>query len=102
MPIWLRWSHWISSAFNLFKGGRYDAQGLIEVLQDAVGPDRRIFDVPKASPVGCRVAVVTSRTADGKACVIANYRGASQRDPDAAYQFWIPGGEFENPSLRKL
>lgn len=99
MPFILRWLRWISSAFNLFKGGRYDALRLIEVLQDAVGPDRRIFDVPKASPVGCRVAVVTSRTADGKVCVIANYRGAGERDPDAAYQFWTPGGELENPFL---
>lgn len=95
----LRWLHWLGSAFNLFKGDRYDSQGLIEVFQDAVGLDRRIFDVSKASPVGCRVAVVASRTADGKACVIANYRGAGQRDPDAAYQFWTPGGELENPFL---
>lgn len=98
-PFFLRWLNWISSAFNLFSGGRYNAQGLTDVLQDVVGPDRRIFDIPKASPVGCRVAVVASRTEDGKACVIANYRGAGQRDPDVAYQFWIPGGELENPFL---
>jgi hypothetical protein len=36
---------------------------------------RRWFDVTTTSSTGCRVAIITSRTSDGKACVLANYRG---------------------------
>jgi hypothetical protein len=49
------------------------------------------------SPAGCRVAVVASRTSDGKACVLANYHGVGLRDLSAAYQFLIPQTHQEIP-----
>ncbi|CAG7951165.1 unnamed protein product [Penicillium salamii] len=48
---------------------------------------------------GCRVAIITSRISDGKACVLANYRGKGHRDLKAAYQFLTPRTENENPFL---
>jgi hypothetical protein len=94
-----RFVQWFASAFNLMLTGLYDSADLSQTLKKAVTPERRIFDVATASPAGCRVAVVASRTSDGKACVLANYRGTGQRNANAAYQFLIPNSSQENPSL---
>jgi hypothetical protein len=89
----------LASAFNLIPRSLYDSQSLAQTLKEAVPADRRIFDVATASPAGCRVAVVASRTSDGKACVLANYRGTGQRRADAAYEFLTPSHDRENPYL---
>ena len=94
-----RFVRWLASAFNLIPSSLYDSQRLSQTLKEAVAPDRRIFDVTTANPAGCRVAVVASRTSDGKACVLANYRGTGQRRADAAYQFLTPDHDQENPYL---
>ena len=94
-----RFVQWFASAFNLILTGLYDSATLSQTLKEAVTPERRIFDVATASPAGCRVAVVASRTSDGKACVLANYRGTGQRSAKAAYQFLVPNSSQENPSL---
>ncbi|KAK9846933.1 hypothetical protein MYU51_000023 [Penicillium brevicompactum] len=78
---------------------QYDSDNLESILQKVVDPQRRIFDVMKTS-AGCRVAIITSRISDGKACVLANYRGKGHRDLKAAYQFLTPRTENENPFLR--
>ena len=80
-----RFVRWLASAFNVIPSSLYDSQSLAQTLKEAVPADRRIFDVTTASPAGCRVAVVASRTSDGKACMLANYRGTGQRRADAAY-----------------
>ncbi|KAJ5769721.1 uncharacterized protein N7511_001772 [Penicillium nucicola] len=90
---------WLASAFNLTTNGLYDSDGLSEIINAAVGPSRRMFDVATASPAGCRLAVVASRTSDGKACVLANYRGIGPRTIDTAYQFLAPRDDRENPLL---
>ncbi|KAJ5215322.1 uncharacterized protein N7498_001729 [Penicillium cinerascens] len=99
IDIFFNNSSWFASAFNLMLTGLYDSVSLSQTLKEAVTPERRIFDVATASPVGCRVAVVASRTSDGKACVLANYRGIGQRSAKAAYQFLVPNSSQENPSL---
>ncbi|KAJ5771523.1 uncharacterized protein N7511_003574 [Penicillium nucicola] len=91
---------WLASAFNLTTHSLYDSDGLSEIINTAVGPSRRMFDVATASPAGCRVAVVASRTSDGKACVLANYRGIGPRTIDTAYQFLAPRDDRENPLVR--
>lgn len=96
MPQFVRW---LASAFNVIPRSLYDSRNLAQTLKEAVPADRRLFDVATASPVGCRVAVVASRTSDGKACVFANYRGAGQRRADAAYEFLAPSHDHENPKL---
>lgn len=61
-----------------------------------------MFDVTTTSSTGCRVAIITSRTSDGKACVLANYRGMGQREVNAAYEFLIPKTADENPHVWKV
>ncbi|KAJ5655009.1 hypothetical protein N7490_002012 [Penicillium lividum] len=94
-----RFVRWLASAFNVIPSSLYDSQNLAQTLKEAVPADRRIFDVTTASPAGCRVAVVASRTSDGKACVLANYRGTGHRRADAAYEFLTPSHDQENPYL---
>ncbi|CAG7999508.1 unnamed protein product [Penicillium nalgiovense] len=76
---------WLASAFNLTTDGLYDSDGLSQIF--------------KAAPAGCRIAIVASRTSDGKACVLANYRGTSPRTTNTAYQFLAPRNDEESPSL---
>ncbi|KAJ5033175.1 hypothetical protein NUH16_003091 [Penicillium rubens] len=90
---------WLASAFNLTTDGLYDSDGLSQIFKAAVGPSRRMFDVATASPAGCRIAIVASRTFDGKACVLANYRGTRSRTTNTAYQFLAPRNGGENPAL---
>ncbi|CAG7935874.1 unnamed protein product [Penicillium salamii] len=89
----------LASAFNLTTEGVYDSHGLSQIFKAVVGPSRRIFDVATASPAGCRVAIVASRTSDRKACVLANYRGTSPRTTNTAYQFLAPHDDREDPFL---
>lgn len=98
VPV-LRGIQWFASAFNLIIGGLYDSKRLSQILKEAINPCRRVFDVATANPAGCRVAVVASRTSDGKACVLANYRGMGRRGGNAAYQFLAPHNDQENPFL---
>ncbi|CAG8138277.1 unnamed protein product, partial [Penicillium salamii] len=88
---------WLASAFNLTTDGLYDSDGLSHIFKTAVGPSRRMFDVVTASPAGCRIAIVASRTSDGKACILANYRGASPRPTNTAYQFLVPHHDRKDP-----
>ncbi|KAJ5340343.1 hypothetical protein N7541_009467 [Penicillium brevicompactum] len=90
---------WLASAFNLITDGLYDSDGLSQIFKAAVGPSRRMFDVATASPAGCRIAIVASRTSDGKACVLANYRRKSPRSANTAYQFLAPHDDREDPFL---
>ncbi|KAJ5611997.1 hypothetical protein N7510_005191 [Penicillium lagena] len=94
-----RWIQWFASAFNLAKHGLYDSQSLAQTFKEVVSPCRRIFDAATANPTGCRVAIVASRTSDGKACVLANYRGTGPRTGNAAYEFLAPHNDQENPFL---
>ncbi|KAJ5938376.1 hypothetical protein N7466_001510 [Penicillium verhagenii] len=94
-----RFVRWLASAFNLIPSSLYNSQGLSQTFREVVGLDRRLFDVNTANPAGCRIAVVVSRTSDGKACVLANYRGTGPRRGNSAYQFLAPDDEQENPFL---
>ncbi|CAI7631192.1 unnamed protein product [Penicillium pancosmium] len=100
-PI-LRYAHWLASAFNLTSHGLYDSRRLSETLQEAINPGRRLFDVPTMNPSGCRVAVVASRTSDGKACVMANYRGVGRNAAPAAYHFVTPHDNQEDLDLIEI
>lgn len=99
-----RCMRWLASAINLTTNGLYDSDGLSQALRAAVGPSRRMFDVATASPAGCRIAIVASRTSDGTACVFANYRGIGPRTTNTAYHFLAPHDDHddhddpENPS----
>lgn len=89
---------WVKYLTGFLADGQYDSDNLENILQKVVDPQRRLFDVMKSS-AGCRVAIITSRISDGKACVLANYRGKGQRDVKSAYQFLTPRTENENPFL---
>jgi hypothetical protein len=70
-----------------------------KVLQEALGLGRRIFDFGTTACASSRVAVITSRISDSKACVLANYRGVGFRDTESAYEFLIPETQNYNPFL---
>jgi hypothetical protein len=57
---------------------------LEQVLLEAIDPDQRIFDVPTANMADCRVVVVTNRTSDWKARILANHRGLGYWQGDKA------------------
>lgn len=86
-------------ATKMLTGGQYDSENLVAVLKEAVGSKRRIFDVSTTETAGCKVAIITSRASDGKACVFGNYRGQSQRTENSAYEFLLPEDEKHNPFL---
>jgi hypothetical protein len=90
---------WLASAFNLTTDGLYDSDRLSDIFKAAVGSSRRMFDIATANPAGCRIAIVASRTSDGKACVLANYRGTSPRSTNTAYQFLATHDDRENPFI---
>ncbi|KAJ5865430.1 Acyl transferase/acyl hydrolase/lysophospholipase [Penicillium soppii] len=58
-----------------------------------------MFDMSTTRTAGSRVAIITSRISDGKACVLANYRGVGRRLVDSAYEFLKPEEESQNPFL---
>jgi hypothetical protein len=89
----------INWTFSILRDRKYNSSILEHNLKAILGHQRRMFDVATSNPAGCRVAIVTSRSSDGKACVLANYRGRGRRTPDAAYQFLLPRNEDQNPFL---
>lgn len=97
-----RCATWIKSLACFLADCQYDSERLEDALQRVVDPQRRMFDVTTTSSTGCRVAIITSRTSDGKACVLANYRGMGQREVNAAYEFLIPKMADENPHVWKV
>ncbi|KAJ5160980.1 uncharacterized protein N7482_007984 [Penicillium canariense] len=86
-------------ATKMLTGGQYDSANLVAVLKGAVDSKRRVFDVATTETSGCKVAIITSRASDGKACVFGNYRGQSQRTENSAYEFLLPEDEKHNPFL---
>lgn len=98
LPI-IRCLTWIKNLVKVLTDSRYDSENLENTLKMAVAPQRRMFDVPTTKVAGCRLAIITSRTDDGKACVLANYRGLGRRKENGAYLFLAPQKEHENPFL---
>ncbi|CAG8064616.1 unnamed protein product, partial [Penicillium salamii] len=94
-----RYTNWFRFLGGFMADSHYDSDNLEEVLKKAVNPHRRMFDVPTPNSTGCRVAIVTSRVSDGRACVWANYRGTSRQNTKAAYVFLTPRTESQNPLL---
>lgn len=90
---------WIKCVAGLLADGQYDGAKLENTLKEAIDPDRRMFDVSTTRTAGSRVAIIASRISDGKACVLANYRGVGRRPVDSAYQFLKPEQESQNPFL---
>lgn len=79
--------------------GLYDSEGLSKILKAAVNLSRCMFDVATANPAGCRTAIIVSRISNGKACVLANYRGTSPHSTNTAYEFLTPYNDRQDPSL---
>lgn len=94
-----RWMSWIKCVRGILSDGQYDDQNLEDLLKEELGTSRRIFDFETTSGAGPRIALLTSRVSDGKACVIANYRGVGSRLGGLAYEFLIPKRQDENPFL---
>ncbi|KAJ5142514.1 uncharacterized protein N7515_001301 [Penicillium bovifimosum] len=94
-----RCAKWIKCVAGFLADGQYDGIKLESTLKEAIDPERRMFDVSTTRTAGSRVAIITSRISDGKACVLANYRGVGQRPIDSAYQFLKPEEESQNPFL---
>lgn len=65
-------------------------------------PTRKMFDVSLPGHAGCRVAITTSQTTDGKVCVFANYRGVGRREGKFSYRFIVPKDANENPFLWEM
>ncbi|KAJ5642301.1 hypothetical protein N7490_006301 [Penicillium lividum] len=90
---------WVKCLIGFLADGQYDGKNLEEILKRALGSKRRIFDVGTTPCADCRVAIITSRISDGKACVLANYRGVGVRSTQSAYQFLMPQAHDQNPLL---
>jgi hypothetical protein len=90
---------WITGLKHLLLDGKYDDQVLEQTLKAALGPDRRIFDAGTTCGTGSRVAVIASRISDGKACLLANYRGIGRHAGMSAYEFLMPQSQDQNPLL---
>ncbi|KAJ5640332.1 uncharacterized protein N7484_008194 [Penicillium longicatenatum] len=90
---------WVGYIVGFLADCQYDGKNLEEILKKALGLNRRMFDVGTTPCTDCRVAVITSRTSDGKACLLANYRGVGVRCNESAYQFLLPQGHDQNPLL---
>ncbi|KAJ5291503.1 hypothetical protein N7478_000754 [Penicillium angulare] len=94
---------WVSILKDLILDGRYDEEVLEHTLKDAIGSDRRIFDDSTTHGGGSRVAIITSRISDGKACVLANYQGTGRHPGhESSYEFLSPQSWEENPPLWKV
>ncbi|KAJ5100808.1 hypothetical protein N7456_006860 [Penicillium angulare] len=93
---------WVLGLKGLLLNGKYDDRALEETLTAVLGAERRIFDVGTTSGIGSRVAIIVSRISDGKACVIANYRGVGRQKGESAYEFLMPRSHNENPLLRDV
>lgn len=74
-------------------------KNLENVLKDALSSNRRLFDFGTTSGSNSRVAIIASRISDGKACVMANYRGAGLRPVEGAYLFLEPQDHNNDPFL---
>jgi hypothetical protein len=62
--------------------GRYDAAVLEDILKEAYGTSRRLFDVSAPRFSGIRVAVTATTIDDARLCLFINYNGARQRRED--------------------
>ncbi|KAI2975064.1 hypothetical protein CBS147324_3249 [Aspergillus niger] len=92
---------WLGCILNLVRDGAYDSGALERTLQQVCQPGRRVFDVMPPVAAGRRLAIVASRTSDGKPVVFPNYRGVRHRAVDSAYQRIVSHGASQNPLLRK-
>ncbi|KAI2884981.1 hypothetical protein CBS63078_11296 [Aspergillus niger] len=92
---------WLGCVLNLVRDGAYDSGALERTLQQVCQPGRRVFDVMPPVAAGRRLAIVASRTSDGKPVVFPNYRGVRHRAVDSAYQRIVSHGASQNPLLRK-
>ena len=90
---------WLRYFAGFLADGQYSSHNLESTLKEAIDPKRRVFDIATTNPSGCRVAIITSRISDGKACVLANYRGMGRDNTKAAYEFLAARNELHNPFL---
>lgn len=92
-------SRWLKYLAGYISDSFYDSANLESTLQTAMDPTRKIFDVSLPGHAGCRIAITTSQTTDGKICVFANYRGIGRREGKSSYRFMVPKNADENPFL---
>jgi hypothetical protein len=97
-PI-IKYASWIRCLMGFLADGQYDGNNLDNILKQVLGSDRRLFDSGTTPCTGSRVAIITSRISDGRACVLANYRGMGHRATESAYRFLNPRSPKENPFL---
>lgn len=90
---------WVRFLSGILRDGKYDAEGLEEILKHGLSSYRRIFDFGTTSGISSRICIIASRVSDGKACVMANYRGIGIRPAESAYEFLTPGGGQKDPLL---
>lgn len=90
---------WLKCLAGFLADGQYDGENLEDVLKDGLSSTRRMFEFGTTSGSSSRVAVIASRISDGKACVIANYRGVGFRPVETAYLFLKPQGHNKDPFL---
>lgn len=95
----LKCTKWLKWLTGFLADGQYDGKNLEKVLKDGLNTDRRMFDSGTTSGSSSRVAIIASRISDGKACVVANYRGVGLRPDEAAYLFLEPQDHNQDPYL---
>lgn len=95
----IKCTRWLKCLAGFLADGQYDGKNLENVLRDALSSNRRLFDFGTTSGSNSRVAIIASRISDGKACVMANYRGAGLRPVEGAYLFLEPQDHNKDPFL---
>ncbi|OQE13585.1 hypothetical protein PENSTE_c053G00066 [Penicillium steckii] len=85
---------WVRILSGILKDGKYDAEGLEEILKHGLSLYRRIFDFGTTSGISSRICIIASWVSDGKACVLANYRGIGIRPAESAVRCSVAAPGF--------
>ena len=93
-----RWP-WLRVVIGLYNDSLYDAAALDQTIRTVCGPTRRVFDAGTTSAGGRRLAIVVSRTSDGKPVVFPNYHGVGRTGIDSGYQVMMRQDGTQNPLL---
>lgn len=87
-------------ARNLLLDGSYDSETLDGILSEAFNHHKRLYEAPRHSPAGCRVAITASHVEkNGALCLFSNYRSPERPAGLASYDVIAPTNVDDEPFL---
>lgn len=90
---------WLAAIIGFLNDGYYNSTILDQTLQEIYSRERRLFDVVATSPAGNRIAIVASRTSNGKPRVFTNYHGVGRKASISPYEVLVPDNGVQDPLL---